>query len=639
MRRLTMTLLLGTILYNDVNAQTPDEIRKKFPGEELVYFNYNQELTLFLKNNIPVAESKHEKELMILSDKNASLYNRQTIYHSGYNELTNLEAYTKVPDGDKYKKVKIGDQKTTSSPGSSVFYDDSKETSFDFPSLTRDAVGHMEYTEFHKDAHLLTPFYVPGGVPVINAAYSVVVPNDISVKFVVKNDPTGIFQFSEEKKRKETVYRWSVKNLKGPDHYSNAPSARYFEPHIIVYVTSYENKEGRQNFLSSLDDLYKWNNSFTKELNITSDENLKKKVDSLTKGVSSEKEKAKQIYRWVQHNIKYVAFEDGLEGFRPRQAAEVCNKRYGDCKDMSSIITQMLRMANIKAYYTWIGTRSLPYDYSELPLPIVDNHMISVADIDGQWYFLDGTDPHATLALPPSSIQDKEALVALNEKEYKVIRVPVAAAADNLIIDSTFISMTDAGIKGTEKVNYYGYFGEETYNTLMYKDEKATKIYVNSKMGKASNKFILGNYTVNKINPDENIINITADFEVPGYSKKAGNEYYINLNLEKLFERQVIDTAKRKVPQENEFKYLIKQYHILEIPKGYSVAYKPDDFSFSNDFVSVKISYEVKNGKIIATQEFENKKLLLYPSEFAEYNRAIKAVQPQYKETVVLEQK
>ncbi|MES2847864.1 MAG: DUF3857 domain-containing protein [Bacteroidota bacterium] len=638
-RRVVILLAMCAACFNNVKAQTAEEVRKKFPDEELVYYNYTQELRLFMKNDLPVAESRHERELMILSDKNASLYNRQSVYHSGYSELTGLEAYTKVPDGNQYKKVKINDQKTTSSPGNSVFYDDTKETSFNFPSLTRDAIGHLEYTQFHKDAHLLTPFYIPGSIPVINATYSVVVPNDISVKFVVKNDPGGIFHFTEEKKRKETIYRWSVNNNKGPDYYGDAPSGRYFEPHVIVYVASYENKDGRQNFLSSLDDLYKWNTSFTKQLNTAGDDNLKKIVDSLTKGQLNEKEKAKRIYRWVQHNIKYVAFEDGLEGFRPRQAAEVCNKRYGDCKDMSSIITQMLRMANIKAYYTWIGTRSLPYEYTDLPLPLVDNHMISVANIDDKWYFLDGTDPYSKLELPPSSIQDKEALIAISEKEYKVAKVPVAAAEDNLIIDSTFIQLTDAGIKGTEKVNYYGYFGEGIYNTLMYKDEKETKVYMTSKMGKASNKFILGNYAINKINPDENIINLTADFEIPGYSKKAGNEYYINLNLEKLFDRQVIDTAKRKVPQEIEYKYLIKQYHILDIPAGYTVTYKPDNFTFSNDLIALSISYEIKNGKIIAAQEYTSKKLMLYPSDFAEWNKTIKLVQPQYKEMVVLEKK
>jgi len=640
MYKLTTALLaITTCFFQCATAQSAAEVRAEFPGEELAYLNYNQQLRLYLKDDAPVAESRHERELMILSEKNASLYNRQTVYHSGYSELQGLQAYTKVPDGNGYKKVNITDQKTTSSPSNSVFYDDSKETSFDFPSLTRDAIGHLEYTQFHKDAHLITPFYFPGGVPVINAEYSVIVPNEISVKYVVKNDPNGIFRFSEDKKRKETIYKWTVKNVKGLDDYGDGPSGRYYDPHIIIYITGYQNKDGKQPFLNSLDDLYKWNVGFTKELNKTTDDNLKNIVDSLVKGQSTEKAKAKQIYRWVQQHIKYVAFEDGLEGFRPRQAADVCNKRYGDCKDMSSIITKMLQLAGIKAYYTWIGTRTLPYNYTELPLPIVDNHMISAANIDGQWYFLDGTDPHSILEQPPSSIQDKEALVSLNENDYKVIRVPVAAPEANLMVDSTFISFTEAGIRGTEKVNYYGYFGEDLYNELLYKEEKVLKDYVNTKMGKASNKFLLGKFSVNRLNPEENIINITADFEIPGYGKKAGNEYYINLNLQKLFSNSIIDTAKRKVPKETEFKYLIRQYHILEIPKGYTVTYKPDDFSFSNDLVSVKITYEVKDGKIIAAQELQHKKLMIYPSEFEAWNKAVKAVQPQYKETVVLEQK
>ena len=170
-------------------AQKPDEIRKQFPNEELVYYNYSHELKLSVKNDVPVAESRFEKDLLILSEKNAALYNRQAVYHSTYNELTSLEAYTRVPDGNQYKKVKVNGQKTTNSPSNSVFYDDIKETSFDFLSLTRDAVGHVEYTQFHKDAHLLTPFYLPGGIPIVEAVFSLVVPNDISIKYVVKNDP------------------------------------------------------------------------------------------------------------------------------------------------------------------------------------------------------------------------------------------------------------------------------------------------------------------------------------------------------------------------------------------------------------------------------------------------------------------
>jgi transglutaminase-like putative cysteine protease len=634
-------LLLAAMLLTAVSAtaQTAEEVKQTFPGQELVFLNYNENLKLYLKDGVPVAERNTEKEILVLSEKNASAYSRYKVYHSGYNEMTNLEAYTKVPDGDKYKKVKIGEQKTTSSSSNSVFYDDVKETSFDFPALTQNAIEHVELTQFHKDAHLLTPFYLPGTLPVINSTYTVTVPNDITIKYIVKNDPKGIFQFTVDKKRKETIYTWTAKNVKGDDSYGNAPDFRYFVPHIIVYIASYQGENGPQNFLSSAEDLYKWNYSFTKELNTSQDEALKKIVDSLIAGKTSETDKAKQIYRWVQQHIKYVAFENGLEGFRPRQAADVCSKRYGDCKDMSSIITQMLRMAGIKAYYTWIGTRSLPYYYSEVPLPMVDNHMIAAASINNEWVFLDGTDPHAKYGMPPSSIQDKDAMIAINDNEFKIIRVPVTAAAKSLAVDSTIISFTPDGIKGNTSVNYSGYFGEDIYNTLLYRDEKETKDFVKSRMTKASNKFILGNYVINKTSPEENNINISADFEIPGYGKKIGNEYYINLNLEKLFENRFIDTAKRKVAIENEFQFVVKLYTILRLPEGYGVTYQPKDFNFENDLVALKITYQVKEGRIIALQEMQQKKLMIQPADFTEWNRAAKAAAQQYKEQVVLEKK
>lgn len=300
-------------------AQTPAEVNSAFPGQEAVFSNYNQELKLMVKDGAVVAESKYLKELMILSEKNAAAYSRSKIYHSGYSELKDIDAYSKIPDGDKYKKIKIGEQKTTSSRRNSVFYDDVKETTFDFPGMVQNAVQHLEYTQFHKDAHLLSPFYLPGSVPVMAAEYVVTVPNNISIKYVVKNDNKGIFKFTEEKKKKETVYRWTLSHYKGDDDFGNAPDDSYYVPHIIIYVASYEDGDGKHEYLNTLDDLYSWNVSFTKELNTTPDPALKKIVDSLVAGKTTETEKAKSIYKWVQRNIKYIAFEDGLEGFKPRQ--------------------------------------------------------------------------------------------------------------------------------------------------------------------------------------------------------------------------------------------------------------------------------------------------------------------------------
>lgn len=621
-------------------AQTPEAVRALFPDQEAVYLKYAKTVKLYLQDGEPLAETRQENEMMVLSEKNASRYSRYSVYHSGFNELLELEAYTKVPNGSKYTKVKVGDQKTSSSSSNSVFYDDVKETSFDFPALTQNAVTYLSYRQLNKNPRLLSQFAYFPGIPVINLSYTVTVPDEITIKYVVKNDPKGILQLTTEKKRNSTVYTWTAQQYSNPDEYGDAPNDLYFAPHVIVHIASYQTKAGTQPYLNSLDDLYKWNVAFTKELNKTEDPTLRRISDSLVAGKKTDTEKARAIYRWVQQNIKYVAFENGLEGFRPRQAADVCNKRYGDCKDMSSIITQMLRMVGIKAYYTWIGTRDIPYDYNDVPLPIVDNHMISAVELDGQWYFFDATNPHARFDMPPYSIQAKEALISLNENEYKVLRVPVMPAEKNWLEDSTYIQFTPEGVKGFETVNYHGYFGDDIYNTLLYRGEKdEEKRYVKSRMGKASNKFILGDYEIKRLNPAENIVNINAHFEIPGYGKKIGNEYYINLNLEKLFENQLIDTAKRKVPKMFQFLYQIKQHHVLTIPEGYRVSYQPPDYTTDNPFFAYAISYKVKGDKIVATQKAILKTLMLYPADFAAWNKYMQEIQAQYRETVSLERK
>ena len=618
-------------------AQSPTEIASRFPNEEAIFLQYNQELKLSVKEGNVVAESNNLREIMILTDKNAAAYSRSKIYHSTYSELKSFNAYSKIPNGNDYKKINVGEQLTTSSNRTNVFYDDTKVTTFDFLGMVPNAIQYVQYKLFNKDAHLLSPFYVPSSISIASATFTVVVPNDITINYKVKNDVKGQFKFSLERKKKETVYSWSLQNYKGVEQYVDAPNESYYEPHVIVYVTGFTENNITTPYLNNVDELYKWNISFLKNLNTKPDIDLQKIVTGLVSDKKNDYEKAKAIYKWVQTNIKYIAFESGLEGFTPRQAADVCLKRYGDCKDMSSIITEMLKMASIKAYFTWIGTRDIAYQYSDVPLPIVDNHMITTAFINNEWIFLDGTNPHASFGVPPAFIQGKEALIALSDNDYKILTIPVAPYNQNGMVDTTLIAFTKEGIKGEQRVKYFGYLGEDYYNSLLYKNEVETKTFVKSRMGKASNKFILGKYTINEKDVDKNILGISAEFEIPGIGKKIGDEYYINLNLEKLFENQTIDIEKRKVPIEEKYKYTYDQFHILKIPEGYKVSYVPNDFVFDNELIALKINYQVKDGNITSHQQLQKKKMFIDPKEFIEWNKAANAVAPQYKEQVVLE--
>ena len=115
-------------------------------------------------------------------------------------------------------------------------------------------------------------------------------------------------------------------------------------------------------------------------------------VKTLTAGKTTDTEKARAIYYWVEGRTRYVALELGLSAFQPHPAAEVCRNRYGDCKDMATLLVTMLHEAGIKtAWPVLLGAGSTEPVQDYLAAPIFFNHAIVRADIDGKPYWFDST--------------------------------------------------------------------------------------------------------------------------------------------------------------------------------------------------------------------------------------------------------
>ena len=632
-------LMLALILPASIMAQSVEQMQKLFPDKLAVFSNINRSVDISFKKGVPYAEADEVSEMMILDDNANGVYNKDKVYHSDFNELQKVEAYTLVPDGNSTKKIKVTDFKTGSSPSQDIFYDDQKETSFDYPQMVRGSITHVETEHYNKDIRFLSSFYFTNYLPVHNATYTVTFPSDMDVRYIIKNDDNKIVSVKESSKGKKKKLAFTATDVKNYEYFANGTSIPYYAIHVIVYVASYTYNGETVPVFNSVDELYKWDAAFLTNVNSTPDENLKRITDSICVNKRSDKEKAQAIYMWVQNHVKYVAFENGLEGFVPRQAADVCSKRYGDCKDMASILTAMLRISGLDASFTWIGTRSIPYSYHEVPLPVTDNHMISAVKIDKSWIFLDATDPNCVFGMPTSGIQNKEALIGISPNKYELVKVPVMPASRSVITDSTFLTIDKDLLLGKCSVNYSGYFGDDVCDNLLYNKGDDERVYARKRMAKGSNKFIMKDYKISMTEPMSKAVNISSSFEIPDYVKTIGDEIYINLNLEKLIDNTPIDTAKRKVAIENDYLYVINQIHALKIPAGYEATYIPGNVSVSNDILDFSISYKKTGNEIFATQKVVMKKLYIEPGDFAAYNKAIRMISPAYKEQVVLKKK
>jgi hypothetical protein len=619
-----------------VSAQSAEALQQKYPGENAVILNHSIFYKISVQGGQPLVQSEETHQILYLSASSGAYLSKYGFTHSSQHELQQYAAYTRTAAD---KKIKVDNFTTTDSKSNGIFYDDVKETSFDFPDIAPGAVGNLQLSLLHKDPHLLSPFYFTRQIPVVNAELKISFPKEMSLKYVVKGEHADKIVFTQEERHGETVYTFHVRDMDGEKAYADAPDDDWYATQVIFYIEKYRNESGQTvHYLSNPDDLYKLDRGFLTNINKTVSPELKRVVDSLCSDAAGTEEKARKIYSWVQHNIKYIAFEQGMEGFVPRDANLVCSRRFGDCKDMSSILTFMLRTAGVPAYYTWVGTRDLPYTYVETPTPIVDNHMICTIRLKDQYIFLDGTDPNCVFGMPTEFIQDKQALVAIDDSTYKILTVPTPPKETNQLTDSTFLELTDQGLRGRIGVDLTGYYSMRLRGTLSSINEKNYHDYMKDRLHRGSNKFQLDSFDV--VNGDDKEHSrLRGSFTLQDYAKHIGNDWYLNMNLFKFYVHEEIDYPKRTMPIE--YNFLNKQKYVvtLKIPEGYQVSYLPAGKSYHNAVWGFDLRYEQKGDLLVLTQEFDNDHLQLRADQFADWNKVLENLFPLYKETISLSKK
>ena len=366
------------------------------------------------------------------------------------------------------------------------------------------------------------------------------------------------------------------------------------------------------------------------------DQDLEALVASLTEGKTDDLEKVKAIYYWTQKNIKYIAFEYALGGFIPREANDVFQKKYGDCKDNSSILSEMLSIAGLEGNLTWIGTREIPYTYEDVPTPAVDNHMILSYEHNGETYYLDATGRYVSIDYPTSFIQGKEALVTYGKGKFKVKQVPVMAPEKSQLIDRTFVRIDGNKLIGKSTATLSGYLKQNIFYDLeLKKKEKDILDFYNGYFQKGSNKFLIQSFKEeNKYSYDKDF-QLSYDFTISDYVQTVGSEIFINPHFNQKAKR--FKTKKdRKNDVEYDFKRQYSYTNTIAIPDGFTVDYLPSNVALDSDFVSVNINYQQKEGQIVVQSNVIWKALYLNLEHQKEVNAIIKKAQKAYKEIIIL---
>jgi transglutaminase-like putative cysteine protease len=609
--RILLLFLLAPALVpaqSDEDIYEANRLKKVFTEDRVAATLVEEEFTFDKDRNedrLPVVTATCNTSINFLSLRESAGIQYFDFYNS-FTKITSFKQLEKIKGMFGVKKnYNVGYAIDRSATSSDFFSDDSRVKYFNIRFSGYGDATRVETEKKYLDSKYLTVAYFHSFYPANEKIIRVKVPDWLDLDIREFNF-TG-YKITRQKTTEKnlTIYTFKLQNLPAIKNERRALGIAYQFPHIAFVVKSFSNDGKKEKGFGDVSDLYNWYNYLYKK-SVNRPDELKDKVAELTKGKTNDVDKIKSIFYWVQDNIRYIAFEDGLAGFIPATAQDVLKSKYGDCKGMANLITEMLKLAGFEAYMTWIGTRHIPYDYT-LPSLAVDNHCISTVMINGKEYFLDGTEKYIPLGDYAWRIQGKEVLIGKGEK-YEIKKVPLMDIDKSKLLTQTSFRLKDNVLSGHVKVTLTGERRtrfHQYYHELPSDDKKKV---IQRFLEFGNKNLAVTNVKTSDLSNREIPVVLEGNIDLSNYIITEDKEIYLGIDFFPEDLRDFIPDNDRQQDYALSSAYVSQDETELILPPGYKVASLPNPIDEKTTDYAVAASYTSRDNKIIF------KKTLSFPN-------------------------
>jgi hypothetical protein len=504
------------------------------------------------------------------------------------------------------------DKKDESFDGSEYFKTDSRYLIYDLNLPVRGSNVFYEYTEECRDAKFQSTYYIPEEHFTIKKIIKIAMPEYLEYEIIEKNfngltytkDTVEEYSDFASTKNKIKYLVYTFRRLKPFTSYPLDRGPSYDYPMLYIRFKSTKLNGKEHNIIKNTDDLYSWyklvSSSMTNDTSVFADF-----TRNLVKGLKTDDEKIKKVFYWIQDNIRYLAFEDGIAGFRPDECSEVFNKRYGDCKGMANLTKNMLRVLGYDSRLVWIGTKHQNFSYDEPGMP-VDNHAICAVKLKGKYIFLDGTETFIPMYDYANRIQGRRCIVEDGDK-YSIETIPEWGYEHNeenireniRLDDLDLIVETNKTFKGESKLNLiraYNYIrsqkkDEVLYNYLTFND----------------NNFVASNIKNTDLSNRDIDPVLSYDLRVKDRVYKQGKNTYINIDWEREFDNLPHDST-RTSDLDLGHKNYVNKLTTIYLKDGQRAVNLPSSIHIENEYYTFILEIKQIGNKLIYKKILYNNK-------------------------------
>ncbi len=428
------------------------------PDTEVVVLLDEQRLRFALDDEAPVARVETHAIFHVVKPSGAWRAMPVVYYSASFSELVRLEARIWPPDGEPRTWTLDDASDVPATEG--VLYQDQRRARIDLGEL---AAGTR--VEWRSELRRRSPelfiyrFGFGGTSPVERARFEVVTPPGWDIRHVVTRGWTEHAQAPEQEDGPEgRRWVWSQGPLAPMKTVDLGPSVADRAPIVTVRLDAWRVGEAEHRGFADLEAYGRWMQTLQAGTDTPTPEIEAEVARVLAEAPADPRARAARLYDWVQSNVRYVAIEVGLGGWRPHTAAEVFEARYGDCKDKANLLRTMLKVAGIDSSMTSL------YAHDGVPRRFVlpglgnSNHAILAVHLGDETVIADPTTRSVPFGELPASDREAEVLVLRADRPERVTTAAAAPEQNRRHRRVRLRLAADGSARGTVDVELHGDF-------------------------------------------------------------------------------------------------------------------------------------------------------------------------------------
>lgn len=381
---LTFSLLLSFFLYAQSEGPRPKwvELSERVKPSTILKESGIQFLNFDHQVNASTASDYYRYTLLLETPEAVNNYgNLQISFDPSFQELT-VHRIVVIRKGKEIDLLQTHDANLirAESNRNRLIYDSTLTLVYHLEDIRVGDILEYEFTKSGSNPafqdHFYTSEYLQWYQPVGHLNYRVIVPKGFQYSLLY--DGNEIFEPKETISGNEQVLHWERRNVKAADFEEDEPDS--YDPRPRVALSDFQSWLELSNEAAMLYDVQDSKSPL-----------IKKQVEDLIQDKQDLNEKTLAIVRFVQNEIRYLGFEAGVHAFKPHSPEQVLTQRFGDCKDKSLLLVEMLKQIGLEANPMWVNTskggRLKPDEVS----PYVFNHCVATFMFKDERLYVDPT--------------------------------------------------------------------------------------------------------------------------------------------------------------------------------------------------------------------------------------------------------